>query len=94
MVPECPNFGCNFYPGAVCGTGVTTFYENVAVYFGKKDKRQNMNAVKLNKLDAKLRELFEMSKQAEIRRSQRKNQSGVGNIIRRRKGKQDKRIVL
>ena len=53
-----------------------------------------MNAVKLNKLDAKLREMIEMSKQAEIRRSQRKNQSGVGNIIRRRKGKQDKRISL
>ena len=53
-----------------------------------------MNAVKLNKLDEKLREMIEMSKQVETRRNQRKNQSGVGNVIRRRKGKQDKRISL
>lgn len=53
-----------------------------------------MNAVKLNKLDEKLREMIEMNKQVEARRIQRKNQSGVGNIIRRRKGKQDKRISL
>ncbi len=53
-----------------------------------------MNAIKLNKLDAKLREMFEAKKQTEIKRSQRKSQTGIGNIIRRRKGKQDKRISL
>ncbi len=53
-----------------------------------------MDAVKVNKLDAKLREMFELSKQTEEKRILRKNQSGTGNIIRRRKGKQDKRISL
>jgi hypothetical protein len=53
-----------------------------------------MNSVKLNKLDAKLREMFELSKQTEAKREQRKSQSGTGNIIRRRKGEQDKRISL
>ena len=53
-----------------------------------------MNAVKINKLDAKLREMFEESKLTETRRGQRKNQTGVGNIIRRRKGEEDKRISL
>jgi len=53
-----------------------------------------MNSVKLNKLDAKLREMFELSKQTDAKREQRKSQSGTGNIIRRRKGEQDKRIAL
>ncbi len=53
-----------------------------------------MDAVKLNKLDAKLREMFETNKMEEAKRTQRKNQSGTGNIIRRRKGKEDKRICL
>jgi protein subunit release factor A len=53
-----------------------------------------MNAVKMNKLDAKLREMFEENKQTETRRSQRKSQTGTGNIIRRRKGEEDKRISL
>lgn len=53
-----------------------------------------MNAVKLNKLDAKLREMFAESRQTEARQSHRKNQSGIGNVIRRRKGKQDKRISI
>ena len=53
-----------------------------------------MDAVKLNKLDEKLREMFETSKQTEAKRMQRKSQSGTGNIIRRRKGQQDKRISL
>ncbi len=53
-----------------------------------------MDEAKLSKLDAKLREMFEESKQTEARRIQRKNQSGTGNIIRRRKGEEDKRIPL
>lgn len=53
-----------------------------------------MNSVKMNKLDAKLREMFEESKQTEAKRNQRRSQSGTGNVIRRRKGKQDKRISL
>jgi len=53
-----------------------------------------MDAVKVNKLDAKLREMFVTNKQTEAKRMQRKNQSGTGNIIRRRKGEQDKRISL
>ena len=53
-----------------------------------------MNSGKINKLDAKLRELFEESKLTETKRNQRKNQTGVGNIIRRRKGEEDKRISL
>ncbi len=53
-----------------------------------------MDAVKLNKLDAKLREMFELSKQTEAKRMQRKSQSGTGRVIRRRKGEQDKRISL
>ncbi|SPD75532.1 conserved hypothetical protein [uncultured Desulfobacterium sp.] len=51
-----------------------------------------MNAVKMNKLDAKLREMFELSKQTEAKRNQRKVQTGTGNIIRRRKGEADKRL--
>ncbi len=53
-----------------------------------------MDAVKLNKLDEKLRELIEITRQTEVRRTQRKNQSGTGNVILRRKGKQDKRFSL
>ena len=53
-----------------------------------------MDSVKLNKLDAKLREMFELNKQTEAKRIQRKSQSGTGSIIRRRKGEQDKRIAL
>jgi hypothetical protein len=53
-----------------------------------------MNTVKLNKLDAKLREMIELSKQTEAKRIQRKSQAGTGSIIRRRKGEQDKRISL
>ncbi len=45
-----------------------------------------------NKLDAKLREMFEEKKQTEARQSKPKKQTGNGNIIRRRKGEQDKRI--
>jgi hypothetical protein len=57
-----------------------------------KENNKVMNAVKISKLDAKLREMFELSKQNEAKRNQRKSQSGTGNIIRRRKGEQDKRI--
>ncbi|RLC29858.1 MAG: hypothetical protein DRH37_06660, partial [Deltaproteobacteria bacterium] len=57
-------------------------------------KEENMDAVKLNKLDEKLRELIEITRQTEVRRTQRKNQSGTGNVILRRKGKQDKRFSL
>ncbi len=53
-----------------------------------------MDAAKLSKLDAKLREMFEMTKLTEAKRSQRKNQSGTGNVIRRRRGEQDKRISI
>ncbi len=53
-----------------------------------------MNASKRNKLDAKLREMIELSEKAEEMRSQRKIQCGSGNIIRRRKGEEDKRISI
>ena len=53
-----------------------------------------MDSVKMNKLDAKLREMFEVSKQTEAKRNQRRSQSGRGNVIRRRKGEHDKRISL
>jgi hypothetical protein len=53
-----------------------------------------MDTAKVSKLDAKLREMFEVDKLTEARRIQRKSQSGTGNIIRRRKGKEDKRISL
>lgn len=53
-----------------------------------------MDTTKLSKLDAKLRQMFEADKLAEKKQIQRKNQSRTGNIIRRRKDKQDKRISL
>ena len=53
-----------------------------------------MDTTKVSKLDAKRREMLEINKLNEAKRIQRKNHSGTGNIIRRRKGKQDKRISL
>ncbi len=53
-----------------------------------------MDIEKKNKLDAKLREMLEENKQTDARQGKPKMQSGTGNIIRRRKGEQDKRISL
>ncbi len=53
-----------------------------------------MNANKRDKLDAKLQEMIELDRKAEVLRNQRKIQCGSGNVIRRRKGEQDKRISI
>ena len=53
-----------------------------------------MNATKRDELDAKLREMIELNRKAAVLRNQRKIQCGSGNIIRRRKGEQDKRISI
>jgi hypothetical protein len=51
-----------------------------------------MNANERNELAAKLRQMIIMNEKAEDKRNHRKTFSGKGNIIRRRKGEQDKRI--
>ncbi len=53
-----------------------------------------MDIEKKNKLDAKLREMMEKSEQRNIGERIIKKQTGVGSIIRRRKGEQDKRISV
>ncbi len=51
-----------------------------------------MNANERDELAAKLRQMIIMNEEAENKRNYRKTFSGKGNVIRRRKGEQDKRI--
>ena len=45
-----------------------------------------------NQLEAKLKQMFKIFDQAEAKKKQPIVRSGIGNIIRRREGKKDKRF--
>ena len=47
---------------------------------------------KFKELEFRLREMLELNKQSQTTKEKSKSKSNIGNVIRRRKGEQDKRI--
>ncbi len=52
-----------------------------------------MDVEKRKQIEAKLRAMFELSKQNQVKQEQVQAKSVTGNVIRRRKGVPDKRIL-
>ena len=60
---------------------------------GRIDKREvRVDAEKSKELEIKLRKMFELNKQPQSTKEQPQVKSDSSNVIRRRKGKPDKRI--
>jgi len=61
-------------------------------------KKGQMEALKKSMIEAKLKELIEQSMKEEIKEERKRKEKiahpVVGNVIRRRKGEADKRILL
>ncbi len=53
-----------------------------------------MQESKRNQLEAKLKRMLKQLDQAEAKQKQPANQSGVGNVVRRRAGQKDKRFSI
>ena len=51
-----------------------------------------MDAEKSKELEIKLRKMFVLNKHSQSAKEQPRIKSDIGNVIRRRKGEQDKRI--
>jgi len=51
-----------------------------------------VGAEKIKELEIKLRKMLELNKQSQTTKEKSKSKSNIGNVIRRRKGEQDKRI--
>lgn len=53
-----------------------------------------MDELKIKELETKLKEMFELSEQDQVKPEKKRTKPAANVVIRRRKGHQDKRIFL
>jgi hypothetical protein len=74
--------------------GVIFWQKSIIFYICKTEEGATMNEGTRNRLEAKLKKMLDLFDQAKTKKRTPITQSGIGNIIRRRSGKEDKRFSI
>ena len=72
--------------------GIIFWQKSINFYICKTEEGATMNEGTRNRLEAKLKKMLDLFDQAKTKKRTPITQSGIGNIIRRRSGKEDKRF--